>query len=210
MKILFCKISAMKYYKGAGEKDIPINGGSYVDENGFGHEQYNYAPVESDEDGMYCLGFVETKTTSNSKRNDLHVEKIAGCELLKKEDFAENVLVVWCATTLYKETSIMGWYNNATVYRTYQGCEFANGEIRDYNVIAKKEDCVLLPEGVRRKHIGDVPTAKKRTYGFGQSMIWYATEEKAKDYIQAIAELINQYDGENWIDKSWKDIKGEL
>ena len=33
MKILFCKISCMKYYKGACDKDIPYNGGSFVDEN---------------------------------------------------------------------------------------------------------------------------------------------------------------------------------
>ena len=34
MKVLFCKISSMKYYKGASQKDVPYNGGSYVNENG--------------------------------------------------------------------------------------------------------------------------------------------------------------------------------
>ena len=127
MKILFCKISAMKYYKGASQRDVPYNGGSYVNENGFGHEQYNFAPVQLD-DGQYCcLGFVETKTTLKSKRNDLHIEKISGCELLKKEGSVDGVLVIWCATTDLNETSIVGWYKDATVYRTYQNAEFEIG-----------------------------------------------------------------------------------
>ena len=35
MRILFCKVSGMKYYKGACEQDIPYNGGKFVEENGF-------------------------------------------------------------------------------------------------------------------------------------------------------------------------------
>ena len=44
MRILFCKISSMKYYKGACEKDIPQFGGKFVEENGYGHEEFNFMP----------------------------------------------------------------------------------------------------------------------------------------------------------------------
>ncbi len=202
MKILFCKISAMKYYKGASYKDVPYNGGSYVNKNGFGHEQYNFAPVEFDSGDYYCLGYVETKSTSKTKRNELHIEKISGCAFMKEDKYIEDVLVVWCATTDLNETSIIGWYKNATVYRVYQSYEFNACPIQNFNVRAKKDDCVLLPQGERHKHIWDAPTAKKRTYGFGQSMIWYATEDNAQMYIQKLTEQIKQYNGDNWIDKS--------
>ena len=46
MRILFCKISSMKYYKGACEKDVPLYGGRFVEENGYGHEEFNFLPVE--------------------------------------------------------------------------------------------------------------------------------------------------------------------
>lgn len=32
MKILFCNIAWMKKYRGVTDHDIPVNGGSYVDE----------------------------------------------------------------------------------------------------------------------------------------------------------------------------------
>ena len=56
MKILFCKISCMKYYKGACDKDIPYNGGSFVDENGYGHEENNFNAVQ-DENGDFYPDF---------------------------------------------------------------------------------------------------------------------------------------------------------
>lgn len=52
MRILFCKISAMKFYKGViPGKDEAFNGGSFVKEHGEGNEQYNFDPVIS-EDGQ--------------------------------------------------------------------------------------------------------------------------------------------------------------
>ena len=66
------------------------------------------------------------------------------------------------------------------------------------NIISSR--CVLLPEDQRHRHIWDAPVAKKRTYGFGQSMIWYAREEKAQSYISKLVMNINEYSGNNWVD----------
>jgi len=206
MLTLFCKISAMKYYKGACEKDQPYNGGKFVLENGYGAEQYNFLSVEVEGVGELCLGFVETKTNpAKGSPNDLHFEKIKGCETLKNEDSVDGVLVVWCATTALNETSIVGWYRNATIFRTYQECEFDTGDVQLYNVIALKENCVLLPQGERHRHIWDAPVAKVRTFGFGQSMIWYASEDAAQKYIIDITDQIENYKGENWIDRCAED-----
>lgn len=202
-KVLFCKISSMKYYKGVipGE-DEAFNGGSYVLEHGEGHEQFNFDAVTLDDGQLYCLGFVETKSTVSDKRNELHIEKIQGCSNLKKEPKVEDVVVVWCATTMLNETSVVGWYNHATVYRNYQEAVFEDDYVQDFLTIAKKEDCVLLPVGDRHMFMWQAPTAKKRSYGFGQSLIWYAQEEQAQPYVQRLLTQIAEYRGENWIDKS--------
>lgn len=207
MRILFCKIASMKYYKGVQKGvDEPYNGGSYIAENCDGGEVYNFDAVSLEgKEGKYCLGFVETKSTRKERQNELHIEKIQGCEAWKNTEAVEDVLVVWCATTMCQETSIMGWYQHATVYRNYQQCGFGDDFVQDYNVIAKKEDCVLLPEGIRRRYIWDAPVSKKRTYGFGQSLIWYAQEENAKPYIEKLVKQIREYDGENWIDVGYPE-----
>ena len=193
----------MKYYKGVVPgKDEPFNGGSYVAEHGEGHEQYNFDAVTLDDEDEYCLGFVETKSTRANKRNILHIEKINGCEHLKQAPFVDDVLIIWCATTSLNETSIVGWYKHATVYREYENAEFNGGYIQSFNVLAKKSDVVLLPVGDRHRFIWHAPVAKKRGYGFGQSMIWYAQEENAQEYLTRIVNQIQTYCGENWIDCS--------
>ena len=120
MRVLFCKISSMKYYKGHCKDDVPMYGGAYVEENGYGHEEYNFMPVVLDEkDYSECVGFVEPKSNKGT-RNSLHIEKIEGCAAMKKESFIEDVLVIWCATrNLGDKTDItvVGWYKHATVFR---------------------------------------------------------------------------------------------
>ena len=205
MKILFCKISSMKYYRGVEEyDDQPHNGGKFVQENGYGYEQYNFDTVNIEGED-YLLGFVETKSTKG-KRNDLHIENIQGCESLVNEDSVDGVLVIWCATRSSNQTSIVGWYKDATVYRQYQELEFVNDYVQCFNIEAKKENCVLIPHTDRNRYIWDAPTPRTHTYGFGQALVWYAKEEKAKNYLDRLVKNINEYDGENDIDKNIKEV----
>lgn len=211
--LVFCKISSMKYYKGANWSDVPYNGGSFVKENGYGHEEYNFLvrdiPADWVDDsgtievGEYCLGFVETKSTNSSTCNQLHVEKILGFgEAFKKEPCVTGVTVIWCATSDLNETTVVGWYKNATVFREYQSFLDEKSEERYYNVIAPSSECVLLPQGTRHRYIWGVPSKKyTRAFGFGQSMLWYAQEEKAVFYLQDLLQNINNYNGENWLHK---------
>ena len=79
--------------------------------------------------------------------------------------------------------------------------------VQAYNAIAKKEDCVLLPRASRRKaNIWKIPRKSKGvSYGFGQSNVWFARgreENKLLDqFLDKIVKQIEEYDGENWIDK---------
>lgn len=139
MRILFCNIAWMKEYRGNEDgKDIPLNGGSYVDETGDAHEKYNFTPVNMEgREGLYCLGFFETKSHNGKDVNQMRIENIAGCELLKKEESVDDVLVVYCAKhPAHKFTTVVGWYKHATVYRHYQEAVFAPEDIQYYNAIA--------------------------------------------------------------------------
>jgi len=193
----------MKYYDGVTDEDRPYNGGSYVKENGYGHEQYNFSPVLLDGyDQPVCLGFVETKTTSGDVRNELHVEKIRDCVQATNDDQASGVLVVWCATTDTNQTSVVGWFGNATVYRNCEEAEIEEREeVQSYNVLALASDCVLLPQKFRHKHEWEVPVAKKDKFGFGQSLVWYASEEKSSYYVSKLFQTIESYEGDNWLDR---------
>lgn len=217
MRILFCNIAWMKYYKGNTDgKDIPQAGGSYVTINQDAHEKFNFQAemltTPNGSEAEYCLGFVETKATNADKVNQLHIEKIDGCGLLKNEEEAEDVLIVYCAKhPAHNFTTVVGWYRKATVYRNYQCIDFADEgaepDYQNYNAIAKKEDCVLLPTSVRsRKLIWSVPRkANGLSYGFGRSNVWFASgagdNEQLKEFLNRIVRLIEEYEGNNWIDK---------
>ncbi|WP_235829608.1 hypothetical protein [Clostridium nigeriense] len=181
-KILFCNIAWMKNYRGINEEDKPINGGKWVEENNKAHEEYNFDPINIiGEDDMYCLGFVETKSTNRKDSNQLHIEKINNSNLISSEESVDDVLVIWCAKSDYSDfTSIVGWYNNATVFRNYNTMKFENGYEQYYNIYAKAKDCVLLPVNLRaRRTLWYVPrTGKKNSpsYGFGQSNVWFAND----------------------------------
>ena len=98
-------------------------------------------------------------------------------------------------------------YNcHATVFRDLQPWDLSLGngikDARFYNVNAKAEDCTLLPFGKRNNHIWSVPTAKyTKSFGFGQSMVWYPTEPTAKVFLERLIDNINNYTGENWLYK---------
>ena len=157
-------------------------------------------------EGLYCLGFFETKSHNGKDVNQMRIENIAGCELLKKEESVDDVLVVYCAKhPAYKFTTVVGWYKHATVYRHYQEAVFAPEDIQYYNAIANSSDCVLLPAGIRsRKVQWEVPRKSNGwAYGFGRANVWYASEEDSRlqDYLTRLVKQIDEYDGENWIDK---------
>jgi hypothetical protein len=215
MRLLFCNITWLDYYKGIYEGvDMPVGGGDYVKKTGDAHEKFNFEAVDIyGDDDKYCLGYVEMKATKTSK-NQLHIEKIDGGDLLSDEDGSiDDVLVIYCAKhPAHNFTTVVGWYNHATVYRYYQQMNFPSIDpddtevyVQNYNIIAKARDCVLLPR--RERSLYNRWSVPRKTsgaaYGFGQSNIWFAQEdnELLRKYISQLIRQINEYDGINWLNE---------
>ena len=207
--IIFARIADMKYYKGITDIDSPENGGSYVKDTGMAHECYNFDVVKDQEGNEFCLGFTMLMGSSKIKDSQLHIEKIVGCELYKKEEVVEGVTVVWVSKSQRSKTMrVVGFYKNATVFREYQSADFDNGYVQAYNFVADKKDCVLLPYSERHSNsVWYVPASQKNgaSFGFGRSNIWYAgsntRNEKEIQYVERMLDSIEHYQGENWIER---------
>ena len=159
--MLVCRTTWMKEYRGITEEDKPVGGGSYVDENNDAFEKNNFLPQP---DGL-IHGFVETKSADAQHANSIHIENIDISA--RRKDRLENVRVVFVSFNPdVGKTFIVGWYDNATVYRNrfeYNGFYTT--------MTCMPEEAHLIPI---EKRDFEVPKASKENkYGIGQSNVWY-------------------------------------
>lgn len=220
MRMVFCNIAWMKYYRGimANGVDEPFTSGAYARKTKDALEKYNFSSMKLkkgnlvDKAGKYCLGYLEAKTPGSSK-NQLYLEKVPGCELLDQEEVVEDVLVVFCATHPdHKFTTVVGWYKHSKLFRGYQSMEAKPSSDEEeserlFNAVAKEEDCVLLPMRERsRKAVWGVPKQQAgASYGFGRASVWYPQNRDDNPnlaaFIKKISKQINEYEDENWMNK---------
>ena len=207
--VVFARVADMQYYQGITDEDIPSNGGSYVNKTGLAHECYNFAPITQDgEDYEKCLGFV--MMSGGNGADQLHIEKILGCEALKHEDATYGVTVIFVSKALSsKSMRVVGFYKDAVAYRYPQYMEFDNGYCQEYLFEAQKENCVVLPYTERFSNSQwyvPASTSKYSDFGFGRSNIWFAgskgASQKECDYVERMLSAIDHYRGENWMERS--------
>lgn len=206
-RIVFCNIAWMERYQGVQGDDVPRNGGAYVTKHHDGGEVINFLPFTvTQADGLsekVCyLGSYETKMRGDTN-NQTRIERIRGCTLRRTQDYAEHVTVVWCARNPKDSagtTCVVGWYEDATVWRYYQILpideEDGSSWERWFNVQAPVDKGVLLPVEERKESRWRVPRHKAGEsipFGFGQANIWYASEPEADDFVKWIADQIHAY-----------------
>lgn len=184
--MVICRVAYMKYYDGISAEDTPVNGGSYVSENNDAFEKYNFHKYE---DG-YCYGFIETKykaghTADNKFARAIAIEKInPSC---KDKPYIDGVRVVLVAfSPVLKKTVVVGWYDNATVYR--------NRVIEDEKIYMSKcacEDAHLIPHNERTF---EVPKAGgSNEFGIGQSNFWYIQRfEVANEFEKKLTNYLDE------------------
>lgn len=193
-KILLARVGFMKFYQGPKLGDEkPIGGGSY-NTNGVGHEVYNFLNT----DGILYGCF----QPHMKPHYEINLGRIVQDCVDEKID---GVLVIWFATNpIEKGQVIIGWYNNATVFRCFQSpSTLPLRENYSYNVQALMKDGVLLPISKRKFPVGhDMGGTKKGNPG--QANAFYVLDEQgqAKDFenlnnawIEKLIEYVENYDG---------------
>ena len=194
MKVLFARVGYMKFYQGPIPGDEkPIGGGSY-NTDAVGHETYNFVNI-----GGNLYGYFQPHMKEPYEINLSRIEQgYSG-------DKIDNVLIVWFATNpIDKGQVVIGWYNNATVFRSIQSpSALPQRNNYNYNIIAKKKDCVLLPISNRKFPVGHNIKGTKEGNP-GQANAFYLLDGKGKPknikkpnnaWIENVIEYVTTYDG---------------
>jgi 5-methylcytosine-specific restriction protein A len=179
-KYLFCNIGWMANYNGI-DGDTIERGGGY-NSHSTGHEVCNF----SDSAGT-LYGYVQPT-------GQIKLEKLGG---RKDDESVDGVTVIWTAGPGTGGTVVIGWYHNATVFRsarkivTPTPAQKRNG-ISTYRISAPTASAVLLPIDDRKLLI---PRAVKG--GIGQSNVWYAQTPESKEIVKRVFDLIKLGQTEN-------------
>lgn len=170
-KLIFLNVGWMKRYQGLDNDQI-LGGGRFVEDFRYGHEIYNFLPWQR---SLY--GYVETPS--------INIDRL---DARPGANSVSGVTAVWIARNPFRGgTYIVGWYENATVYRQARRATFAEDRRIDeyitrdiravdedintythYDVSAAEEDCYLVPSGERDFSV------PRGSGGIGQRNIWYA------------------------------------
>lgn len=152
----------MNNYNGIANDSL--SGGGAYNDNNIGHEVNNF----TNHNGVF-YGFVQ------SNNNTIDIVKHYGCD--DNEEYAKDVLVVW----LVKKKYIVGYYQNAKVYKKLQNVPdelLSERRYSDYNIMAEK--AVIIPREERTFRV-DYPS---------RTNIWYGNDSTNDKVI----EYINNYD----------------
>ncbi|MDD9984233.1 MAG: DUF3883 domain-containing protein [Gammaproteobacteria bacterium] len=173
MSLVLFNIGWMKHYRGEG----PIfNGGRYVQENEIGGEVRNFEPANG-----RCYGYVRTQSGGRIKMKRLGARA--------KADYADNVTVVFTATSPEGGARVVGWYRNARVWR-----ERRRRAHYDIHFVAEvpQEDCRLLEPHDR---VFSVPrTGPEGAFVMGRSNVRYTDEPEAKPFVRRLRQYMEDPD----------------
>lgn len=175
----------MESYRGNRNSDQITGGGSYVAEEGMGHEVCNFYDYKGK-----VYGYVQpARGQRYAGAGSIKLENIVDSHASKDDEYIEGVLVIWTATRPEGGTVVVGWYKNATVFREYQYFKSApklhslNG-LEGYRIYARSEDVKLLPIDERTIQI-----PRQTKGGIGQSNVWYGNSEIGRNLAREVIAL---------------------
>lgn len=175
--ILFCNIGWMREYQGITTSDKIVGGGAYVRIEQRGHEVCNFSSAKGK-----VYGYVQPHGSQ------IKIERIGAS---KDDDELSGVDVVFTARRPGAGgTVVVGWYENATVYRHPQRVKWlsktheSNG-VDSHWVIAAAENSTLLPIDQRNMV---VPRGKG---SMGQSNVWFADSPTVSKWVSEVRRTIS-------------------
>lgn len=163
-KIVFFNIGYMEFYQGITGRDKISDGGSYVNEEGFGWEIYNFKPFKG-----FLYGYVQPPRAGGN----INISRLGAAA---SSDTVDDILIIWTAKDPQAGgVFITGWYEHATIYKSYQNPPRGSKRVYQdeklgYYSKSAVENCRLLKSHYRDQQ---VPIGK---YCMGQANIWYAED----------------------------------
>jgi hypothetical protein len=178
----------MRRYNGARE-ERPQGGGRYNREH-IGSELFNFKPVKE-----YLYGFVN----AGSGGTAVNLRRLDPAATGKAE--LDNVTVVFVARHPQEGGQrVVGWYKDATVYakKRRHPLRVDYKKKIDSCVRAPASKACLVPTPARKQ---DVPLAKGRAGGMGQSNVRYFDEHDGrKRWMERVLEYVENYAGPNLLE----------
>lgn len=182
--MLFMNVTWMEEYDGLGGIDKKVYyGGTWVQEHGYGEEIYNFRHIKGK-----VYGYAQPAGYG------INIDRLGAKQ---DDDCIKNQLVVFTATPPKGRTCIVGWYKNATIYRSMQSSnmperKYGNGYL-GYYVVANSNDVFLLPKDSRKPFMGKLRIPRGKG-GMGRSNIWYADSAKGKAFQRTVLNKIKKYE----------------
>ena len=175
--IVYFNIGWMKRYSGIFADDMTVGAHRYLADHRYGFEAYNFAESESGTVRGY---------RPPGRRERVNITKMGAPS---NADSINGSLVIWLAREPEsKQAFIVGWYLNATVFRTARESTVdIGGEPIWHSAEAAETDAFLLEPQLRTFRIESSRT--KPGAGFGQKPTWYGSkevDEKVWEYVQSI------------------------
>jgi hypothetical protein len=167
----------MTRYDGDVVGDPPCNGGKWVKENGYGSEIYNFKPYRNK-----VYGYV------SNTRDSININKLGAST---SDESVSGVRVFWTATPPKGGRRLIGWYDNATVYRTWhtrpRASAFPKGGTA-YIITAATRNAHLIPADQRLIRI---PNARDKSGGLARNL-GYVEDTAGQKVVDAIVNELKE------------------
>ena len=186
MRYLICNTGWMESYQGNRKTDQISGGGSYVKEEGMGHEVCNFHVHRGN-----VYGYVQpARGKRSASAGSIKLESIVGSDASAGDEQVDGVLVIWTATRPEGGSVVVGWYKDATVFRNYQNFKstpalHSKNGLEGYRIRAIDENVKLLPVNERT-----IQVPRQTKGGMGQSNVWYGDSDLGKALAKEVGSLI--------------------
>lgn len=188
-RVVFINLTEMDDYNGL-EANLK-GGGRFVEQNGYGHEVFNFR-----HDNGKCYGY----TPPYGKINLPRISNTINHDALG--DYIDDVFVVFTCSRESEGRIVCGFYQHARVYaepvnddRSTRVIEI-NGQsvFAEYNIVCNVENAILIDRNDRVKQLPH--STRNNGVGHGQKSVWYADKPERKklkdDLLDYVETLINQ------------------
>ena len=184
-RVLVCRTAWMDFYRGVSA-DKPVGGGAYVNEEGFGHEIFNFKPGT---DGRF-RGYVRPPGAGPVRDQRINIDRLGAN---RGDHHIDGVTVFWAATNpSLGGTRIAGWYDAARVYRNWRPSPKAERAARN---LPNDTDAGFMVESASVRLLASddraliLPRAVPGTTGMGQANVWYPPADWAKRLLEYKAKI---------------------